>query len=172
MQETYLNQYIKSHKDFPKKGIIFKDLLPILLSPIVFKKLVDNMSIKSLFKECDAIIGIESRGFIFGTAIALKLSKPLVLARKPGKLPGLLIEKSYSLEYGKNTLSIQKSAIEPFKKFAIVDDLLATGGTANCVYQLITEGGKEVTGLSVVAELNSLKGRDIFPETVFSEITL
>ena len=172
MQETYLNQYIKSHKDFPKKGIIFKDLLPILLSPIVFKKLVDNMSIKGLFQECDAIIGIESRGFIFGTAIALKLSKPLVLARKPGKLPGLLIEKSYSLEYGKNTLSIQKSAIEPFKKFAIVDDLLATGGTANCVYQLITEGGKEVTGLSVVAELTTLKGRDIFPETVFSEITL
>ncbi len=172
MQETYLNQYIKSHKDFPKKGIIFKDLLPILLSPIVFKKLVDNMSVKGLFQECDAIIGIESRGFIFGTAIALKLSKPLVLARKPGKLPGLLIEKSYSLEYGKNTLSIQKSAMEPFKKFAIVDDLLATGGTANCVYQLIAEGGKEVTGLSVVAELTSLKGRDIFPKTVFSEITL
>ena len=172
MQETYLNQYIKSHKDFPKKGIIFKDLLPILLSPIVFKKLVDNMSKKGLFQECDAIIGIESRGFIFGTAIALKLSKPLVLARKPGKLPGSLIERSYSLEYGKNTLSIQKSAVEPFKKFAIVDDLLATGGTANCVYQLITEGGKEVTGLSVVAELTTLKGRDIFPETVFSEITL
>ncbi len=105
MEETYLNHYIKSHKDFPKKGIIFKDLLPILLDPLVFEKLIYNMSKKDFFQECDALIGIESRGFIFGTALALKLSKPLVLARKPGKLPGLLKEKSYSLEYGQNILA-------------------------------------------------------------------
>ena len=159
MQETYLNQYIKSHKDFPKKGIIFKDLLPILLSPIVFKKLVDNMSVKGLFQECDAIIGIESRGFIFGTAIALKLSKPLVLARKPGKLPGLLIEKSYSLEYGKNTLCVQKKALKKYNSFAIVDDLLATGGTVNCVSNLLKRNLKKITGLVTVVELKELEGR-------------
>lgn len=172
MEETYLNQYIKSHKDFPQKGIIFKDLLPILLNPIIFKKLIDNMSKKDFFQKCDAIIGIESRGFIFGTALALKLSKPLVLARKPGKLPGILKEKSYSLEYGENILSIQESAIEPFKNFVIVDDLLATGGTAKCASSLITESGKNILGLSIVAELKNLNGRKEFSLPVCSEILL
>ena len=167
-----LKKYIRSIPDYPKKGILFRDITTLIKDPKAFEFSVNKIVEISKKIKFDKISAIESRGFIFGTAIALKLSKPLVLARKPGKLPGSLIERSYSLEYGKNTLSIQKSAIEPFKKFAIVDDLLATGGTANCVYQLITEGGKEVTGLSVVAELNSLKGRDIFPETVFSEITL
>ena len=172
MQESYLNHYIKSHKDFPKKGIIFKDLLPILLNPIIFEKLIYNMSKKDFFQECDALVGIESRGFIFGTALAIKLSKPLILARKPGKLPGLLKEKSYSLEYGENILSIQESAIKPFNNFVIVDDLLATGGTAKCVSSLITESGKNILGLSVVAELENLNGRKEFSLPVFSEILL
>ncbi len=170
--KNYLNAYINSYPDFPNKGILFHDLLPILLNPEIFKILIENMASKEIFCNSEAIIGIESRGVIFGTALALKLSKPLILARKPGKLPGILIQKSYKLEYGENTLSIQKNSIKLYDNFAIVDDLLATGGTANCVYQLIKESGKNIIGLSVVAELNELKAKDELSFPVYSEILL
>ena len=170
--KNYLNAYINSYPDFPNKGILFHDLLPILLNPEIFKILIENMASKEIFCNSEAIIGIESRGVIFGTALALKLSKPLILARKPGKLPGILIQKSYKLEYGENTLSMQKNSIKLYDNFAIVDDLLATGGTANCVYQLIKESGKNIIGLSVVAELNELKAKDELSFPVYSEILL
>lgn len=170
--KNYLNAYINSYSDFPNKGILFHDLLPILLNPEIFKILIENMASKEIFCNSEAIIGIESRGVIFGTALALKLSKPLILARKPGKLPGILIQKSYKLEYGENTLSMQKNSIKLYDNFAIVDDLLATGGTANCVSQLIKESGKNIIGLSVVAELNELKAKDELSFPVYSEILL
>ena len=170
MQESYLNHYIKSHKDFPKKGIIFKDLLPILLNPIIFEKLIYDMSKKDFFQECDALVGIESRGFIFGTALAIKLSKPLILARKPGKLPGKLIESSYELEYGKNSLVLQLESLKSFKSFSIVDDLLATGGTVNAVSNLLSQQNKKITGLSVVVELSALNARSKFNFDVASEV--
>ena len=97
------------------------------------------MSSSNILKNADAILSIDARGFIFGTAISSYLSKPMVVARKPGKLPGVLIEKSYDLEYGKNSLAIQKDSIRRYKYLAIVDDLLATGGTVKCVSEILKD---------------------------------
>ena len=165
-----LIQLITEHKDFPKKGILFKDLLPILQQPDVFSDLIERMSSYEIFNGTDAIIAIDARGFIFGTAISIKLSKPMIVARKPGKLPGDLLSKSYNLEYGTNSLSIQKQAIENYHSFVIVDDLLATGGTVNCVSEILKESGKKINGLSVVAELGFLNAKKLLPFPVKSQI--
>ena len=157
-----LQDLIDEYPDFPKKGIIFKDILPILTKPTIFKKLINSMSEWDVLKKCDAIIAIDARGFIFGSAVALEMKKPLVLARKPGKLPGELLEKTYQLEYGTNSLCIQKKLIKPYETFVIIDDLLATGGTVNCVRQIIQNEKKSVIGLSVLIELQSLLGREKF----------
>ena len=167
-----LKKLIKDHQDFPIKGIVFKDILPLLQQPEIFSKVIEDMSKSKIFKNSEAIISIDARGFIFGTAISLNLSKPMIVARKPGKLPGDLIEKSYDLEYGKNSLAIQKDSIKQYNSFAIVDDLLATGGTVKCVSEMLKEFNKEVSGLSVVIELEELKGRDRFNFPVESEISL
>ncbi len=166
-----LKEYISTYKDYPKKGINFKDVLGILQEPEIFKKLVNEMSSSSIIKNADAIISIDARGFIFGSAISLQTSKPMIFARKPGKLPGKLIQKKYNLEYGENSLSIQKKSLQRFNSFAIVDDLLATGGTANCVSNLLESQDKEVTGLLVVVELKELGGRLKFRFPVESSIS-
>ena len=167
-----LKKLIKDHLDFPIKGIVFKDILPLLQQPEIFSKVIEDMSKSKIFKNSEAIISIDARGFIFGTAISLSLSKPMIVARKPGKLPGDLIEKSYDLEYGKNSLAIQKDSIKQYNSFAIVDDLLATGGTVKCVSEMLNDFNKEVSGLSVVIELEELKGRDKFNFPVESKILL
>ena len=128
------------------------------------------MSDDPIFQNAEAILAIDARGFIFGTAIALKTSKPLVIARKPGKLPGELISNEYKLEYGSNSLSIQKDAIQELDNFAIVDDLLATGGTVECVKRILFDMKKNIVGLSVVIELLDLKGRSKLPFKVSSQI--
>lgn len=156
--ENFKN-HIQSFPDFPKKGIIFKDILPILEKPEVFNKLVKNMSSSSHVIESDALVAIDARGFLFGSSIAFHLSKPLILARKPGKLPGDIISKSYKLEYGENSLSMQTKSIDSFNSFAIIDDLLATGGTVKCVRDILVSKNKKITGLSVVVELKDLNGR-------------
>ena len=161
---------ISSYRDFPRKGIIFKDLLEILQDPKVFKELIYKMSDNQIIKKCDAIASIDARGFIFGSPIALHSSKPMVVLRKPGKLPGELITANYELEYGKNSLSIQKKAVKNFGSFALVDDLLATGGTASCAVSLLRSLGKEVTGLSVVAELGGLNARKNLNINVVSQV--
>ena len=153
---------IETYPNFPREGIMFKDLNPILREPNLFLELINKMSEDIFLREADCIIGIDARGFIFASCIALKISKPLVLARKPGKLPGKLIGKSYDLEYGSNTLCIQKKSIRPYKSFAIVDDLLATGGTVNSIVDILNYEKKLITGLSVVVELNALKARSKF----------
>ena len=117
------------------------------------------MSASEIIENAEAIISIDARGFIFGSAISLQASKPMVVARKPGKLPGELHEENYSLEYGENSLSIQKKAISKFNSYAIVDDLLATGGTVNCVSEILGSYKKEVVGLLVVVELIKLGGK-------------
>ena len=165
-----LKSLIKDYPDFPKKGIIFKDLLPILQKPDKFSELINSMSSSEICKEAEAIIAIDARGFIFGTAISIVLSKPMIVARKPGKLPGNLITKSYDLEYGNNTLCINKDSIKNYKSFAIVDDLLATGGTALCVANMLKDEKKVITGLSVVVELSELKAKDKFSIPVDSQI--
>ena len=150
---------IETYQDYPKKGIEFKDLLGIIQEPKIFKELILKMSSSQIIKNAEAIISIDARGFIFGSAISMQASKPMIVARKPGKLPGKLLKKKYSLEYGENSLTIQKKALERYNSYAIVDDLLATGGTVNCVSELLKSNNKEVVGLLVVVELMKLEGR-------------
>ena len=167
-----LESLIKTYYDFPKKGIAFKDILGIMQDTEVFKELILKMSSNNVIKNSEAIISIEARGFIFGSAISLQSSKPMIVARKPGKLPGELIQENYYLEYGKSSLSIQKEALKRFSSYAIVDDLLATGGTINCVANLIKKNGKDVGGLLTVVELLELNGRSRFNFPVESILSI
>ena len=154
-----LKELISTYKDFPKKGINFKDVLEITQDPHVFNELIIKMSSSQILKKSDAIISIDARGFIFGSAIALQSSKPMIVARKPGKLPGEIVTEKYKLEYGENSLSIQKNSLKKYNSFAIVDDLLATGGTVDCVANLLKRNDKKILGLLTVVELVELKGR-------------
>ena len=165
-----LKDLIFTYKDFPEKGINFKDILGIIKEPDVFKELILKMSESQIIKKSEAIISIDARGFIFGSAIAFQSSKPMIVARKPGKLPGEIIKQNYSLEYGLNSLSIQKSALNKYNSYAIVDDLLATGGTVKCVSNLLESNGKKVLGLLTVVELCELEGRSNFDFPVEASI--
>ena len=167
-----LEDLILTYKDFPKKGIDFKDVLEILQYPEIFHDLILKMSSNEFLKNAEAIISIDARGFIFGSAVALESSKPMIVARKPGKLPGHLLTREYDLEYGKNSLSIQSNALKKFNSFVIVDDLLATGGTVNCVSRMLQDQRKEILGLITVIELDKLKGRSKFDFPVQSIISL
>ena len=162
MNNNKLKFEIDSYKDFPMEGIVFRDVLPILKNPEIFNYLIKKMSSNNVLRSSDAIIAIDARGFIFGSAISFHLVKPLIVARKPGKLPGEIISKSYDLEYGSNSLSIQKKSISDFQTFFIIDDLLATGGTVNCVVDIINSQRKEITGLSVVIELKEFNAKSKF----------
>jgi len=166
-----LKEFIDTYKDYPKKGIEFKDVLGIIQEPKIFKELIVKMASSQIIKNAEAIISIDARGFIFGSAISLQASKPMIVARKPGKLPGELVEKNYSLEYGENRLCIQKKALQKYNSYVIVDDLLATGGTVNCVSKILESNNKEVLGILVVVELFELNGRsklDFPVETIIS----
>ena len=165
-------RYISSYKDFPNKGIVFKDVLEIFQHPLLFKKLIKKMSCVEFLLNADAIVSIDARGFLFGSAISFYTSKPLIFARKPGKLPGELITKSYNLEYGESSLSLQKKSVEKFSSFAIVDDLLATGGTVNCVYEMLKGLEKNVSGLIVLVELKEFEARTKLPFGVSSQVVI
>ena len=167
-----LENLILTYKDFPKKGINFKDVLEILQYPDIFQELILKMSSNQFLKNAEAIISIDARGFIFGSAVALKASKPMIVARKPGKLPGQILTREYELEYGKNSLSIQCDSLKKFSSFVIVDDLLATGGTVNCVSSLLQNQSKKILGLLTVVELKDLKGRKNLDFPVESIVSL
>ena len=167
-----LEDLILTYKDFPKKGIDFKDVLEILQYPDIFQDLILKMCSNQFLKNAEAIISIDARGFIFGSAVALESSKPMIVARKPGKLPGHILTREYDLEYGKNSLSIQSNALKKFNSFVIVDDLLATGGTVNCVSSVLKDHRKEILGLITVIELNKLRGRSKLDFPVESIISL
>ena len=166
-----LEELISTYKDFPKKGINFKDVLEIIQEPKVFNELIIKMSSSQILKKSEAIISIDARGFIFGSAIALQSSKPMIVARKPGKLPGEIITVKYKLEYGENSLSIQKNSLKKYNSYVIVDDLLATGGTVDCVANLLQRNDKKILGLLTVVELVTLKGRSKFDFQVESSIS-
>ena len=153
-----LSSAIDEYADFPKRGINFKDITPVFTDPKLFSEVVDCFCGFSSIVSADAIVGLDARGFLFASAVALRCSKPLILARKPGKLPGDLLSKSYDLEYGKNEMAMQSSALSKFNKYAIVDDLLATGGTAGAVVDIIQSHGKSVEGVCVAVELSFLAG--------------
>ncbi len=171
MNNFSLKNVIETHKDFPRENILFRDVLPILRNPGLFTSIIEEMSELEICKEVDAILAIDARGFLFGSSLALKSFKPLVVARKPGKLPGKIITNKYSLEYGTNSLSIQKDSINDYKSFLIVDDLLATGGTVESISKLLYSQDKKITGLCIVVELSELKGREKFDFPVISRIT-
>ena len=154
-----LEKFISTYENHPKRGVSFKDVIEIAQHPQIFQEVILEMATSKIIKEAEAIISIDARGFIFGSAISLQASKPMIVARKPGKLPGELVTKKYSLEYGENSLSIQKKALQKYNSFAIIDDLLATGGTVNCVSKLLNNNNKKVVGLLVVVELIKLEGR-------------
>tara|TARA_Y100001978_G_scaffold185415_1_gene184422 strand:+ start:297 stop:809 length:513 start_codon:yes stop_codon:yes gene_type:complete len=165
-------KYITNYADYPQKGVIFKDLLGILREPNIFRDLIERMASSKEIHDSDAILAVEARGFIFGSAIAFHSGKPLVVARKPNKLPGELIMKKYDLEYGTSKLTIQRKSIEKFHKFVVVDDILATGGTAKCISDLLISVGKKILGYSVVIEIKSLGGREKLESPVISQIIM
>ena len=167
-----LEDFINTYKDFPKKGIDFKDVLGILQEPEVFNELIMRMSSSQIINNSEAIISVDARGFIFGSAVSLKSSKPMIVARKPGKLPGEIVKQQYNLEYGVNSLSIQKSSLDKYSSYVIIDDLLATGGTVECVADLVSKNGKKVKGLLTVIELKKLNGRSKFNFPVDSIIKI
>ncbi len=154
-----LKQYIRSVKDFPKKGIVFKDITTLLKDPVALKKtsilLFDFTKNKNITK----VVGIESRGFMFGISLAEKLDVGFVPCRKSGKLPAETERITYSLEYGEDTLEIHKDAIKKGDKVLLHDDLLATGGTAQAACTLIEKLGGQVVQVSFIIELSFLKGR-------------
>ena len=166
-----LEELIPTYDNFPKKGIYFKDVLEIIQEPEVFNELIIKMASSEILEKSDAIISIDARGFIFGSAIALQSSKPMIFARKPGKLPGEVVTQKYNLEYGENSLSIQKKSLKKYNSYAIVDDLLATGGTVDCVANLLKRHNKKILGLLTVVELVELKGRSKFNFPVESSIS-
>ncbi len=165
------SKYVRNIPDFPKKGILFRDITPILLNHKVFSNIILDFVKRLRDKHIDKIVAIESRGFIFGGAIANKLGVGLAIVRKPGKLPYDTIRETYDLEYGKDSLEIHKDAIKKGDKVVIFDDVLATGGTAKATGRLVKRLGGKVVEYDFLIELLPLKGvKRLKGEKVFSLI--
>src|SRR5262249_18840522 len=160
MNSDQLKKLIREVPDFPKKGILFYDITTLLRDKTGFAQLIDLFSEHYIGKNIDLILGMEARGFIFGPALAYRLNAGFVPVRKPGKLPAATSRVEYALEYGSNSLEIHKDALAQGQKVLIVDDLLATGGTAEATAKLASQFGAEITGLAFVVELDFLKGRE------------
>ena len=152
--------YIASVPNFPKEGVLFRDVTPLIQDGIAFNHAIKDITKFAKKVGADVIIGPESRGFIFGCPVASDLKIGFVPVRKPGKLPRKTIEESYELEYGSNTLSIHEDALKPGQKVLIVDDILATGGTVKAAINLVEKLGASVVGCAFVIELVDLKGRE------------
>lgn len=155
-----IEEYVRSIPDFPEPGIIFRDVTSILQDADGLKLAIDSMQDCLKDVDVDVIVGTESRGFIFGVPIAYNLHKPFVPVRKKGKLPCETISRSYDLEYGSATIEMHKDSIQPGQRVAIVDDLIATGGTIEAAIKMIEELGGEVVKVIFLMELAGLKGRE------------
>lgn len=155
-----LDRIITKHPDFPKPGILFRDINPVFRNANALKYVAGAFSKTFPKSRFDAIAGIESRGFVVATALAMKTGKGVVMIRKAGKLPGNTVKRSYDIEYGSATMEIQNGAVKRGSKILIADDLIATGGTAVAAAQLIEELGGKVAGFAFVIELAGLKGAD------------
>lgn len=157
-----LDAFIRPVPDFPKPGILFRDISPLLKNPKAFAEVIDELA-KRWEGKADAIAALDARGFIFGSALAVKLGLPLSMVRKQGKLPGDCYQESYGLEYGKDTVELQKDTFPKDARVLVVDDLLATGGTAAAACALVERAGGSVVGCAFVIELADLEGRSKLP---------
>ncbi|MFC1538823.1 adenine phosphoribosyltransferase [Candidatus Latescibacterota bacterium] len=155
-----LKSYIRDIVDFPKKGIVFKDITPLLHNPEALKTAVKLLADSVIGKDITQVVGIESRGFIFGAAVAVELGVGFIPIRKPGKLPAETLSESYTLEYGTDTIEMHRDALTANDRVLIVDDLLATGGTVQAAVKLVEQTGAEVTKITFVIELEFLNGRE------------
>lgn len=155
----HFKQLIRGVPDFPKKGILFYDITTLLKNPLALKEVLNAMASRYRNQKIDLVLGVESRGFIFAPTLACQLGAGFVPVRKPGKLPAETIQVTYDLEYGKDTLELHKDAVQKGQRVLVVDDLLATGGTAAAVTQLIRQLDGEVAGLAFLVELTFLNGR-------------
>ena len=153
-----LKDRISEYANFPKKGILFRDFSPMLKDPSAMSVVVEEFSKHFHPKDVDVFVGIESRGFILASILAQKYNKGMVLLRKAGKLPGKTVKTSYTIEYGKGVLEIQKTALNEGERAVICDDLLATGGTANAAAKLVEKMKGKVTGFAFIIELTELGG--------------
>src|ERR1700720_1681848 len=156
-----LKKLIREVPDFPKKGILFYDITTLLKDRVGLATLIDALAEHYLKHDVDLVLGMEARGFIFAPALAYRLNAGFVPLRKPGKLPAATAKFDYALEYGTNTLEIHRDAIQKGQRVLIVDDLLATGGTANATAKLANSLGAQIAGLGFVVELDFLRGREL-----------
>ena len=162
MQE--LKDIIRDVPDFPKKGILFKDITTLLSDAKSYQKMIDLLSHRYIDKRIDKVVGVEARGFIIGAALAYKLGAGIVLVRKPGKLPSETFRKTYELEYGTDTLEIHTDSIKKGERILIADDLLATGGTVAAVVDMVKEMGGDIIECCFMVELEFLNGRKKLPD--------
>jgi len=160
MQLTELRAKIREIKDFPTEGVLFKDITTLLKDGAAFKDVIDHLAGKYHESRIEVVVGVESRGFIFGGALAHQLKAGFVPVRKLGKLPGKTIEVEYELEYGRDALAVHEDAIKPGQRVLAVDDLLATGGTMAATLRLIEQLGGQVVGVAFLIELAFLRGRE------------
>ena len=154
-----LKSFIREIPDFPKEGIVFYDITTLLQNPLGLRRAVDQFVWLFASLEVDKVVGIESRGFLFGPVLAYNLNAGFVPVRKPGKLPWETVEQSYELEYGYDSIEMHQDAVKPGERVLIVDDLIATGGTAHAATQLVESLGGVVSGLGFLLELSFLEGR-------------
>lgn len=159
-----LKKWIRTIPDFPQEGILFRDITTLLKDPEGLQEAIRQLQEGTKDMEYDVIVGPESRGFIFGVPLAYAQGKGFVPVRKPGKLPAAVFSQDYELEYGVSRLEMHQDAILPGQKVLIVDDLLATGGTAGAIAQLVCNAGGSVAGFAFLIELTDLKGRDLLSE--------
>jgi adenine phosphoribosyltransferase len=151
---------MRSIQDFPAEGILFRDITPILADPALFQQAVDALTDYARRRGAQAIVGIESRGFLMGAPVALALKVPFVPIRKAGKLPAETVSMEYALEYGSATIEMHKDALAEGQRVVLIDDLLATGGTAEAACHLVEEVGGSIAGIAFLVELVELEGRD------------
>ena len=165
-----LTDHIKDIPDFPKKGILFKDISPLLKSPEGWGEVMRRLGFFCERTTPDLIVGIESRGFIVGSALATQQRMGFVPVRKKGKLPGNVVGVDYTLEYGNDRLEIQSDALQGAPKVLLVDDLLATGGTVNAASKLIKKAGGQLVGCAFIIELSSLNGKENIPNVPINSL--
>ncbi|MFN2261119.1 MAG: adenine phosphoribosyltransferase [Psychroflexus sp.] len=155
-----LKNYIRNISDFPKEGINYKDITPLLMDPEASNFALNNLAKKLQNQNIDKVVGIESRGFLFGMLLAQKLGVGFVMIRKPGKLPAKTVSQTYDLEYGSDTVEIHEDAISPGENIVIHDDLLATGGTAEAACKLVEQLGGNIVEINFIITLNFLNGKN------------